>query len=298
MIATNVDYTKIVNAFIASDGVQKAFNIRPCNYVRSIPLNAFSLFEYPEKGTLDIILKPEAKALWFLNWCSENGKVGSIEIQTDKIDQQGDYVLVVCSTKIYVDGVVIATDVGSRAAYWPTPNGYDADRAADMDRAVQQAASYSKGRALSNAGFGACCSCYNTPCSPYSSDAGSDQPAIFNGNQEDIPFVMSGSDAGPAGPVTFAADANASPAGNPSFIENGRSEALQSQVTPQQDLVAEAKAKVWPYSGVYKGMKLGEILATSPAQIIWIASNRCRYQEFREAAKLLLPEANRLCGKA
>ena len=59
--------------------------------------------------------------------------------------------------------------------------------------------------------------------------------------------------------------------------------------------VTIAKQTVYPGRGIYSGKTLGEILASSPKQILWIA-DKYPNPTVKEAASLLVPEARRLTG--
>lgn len=302
------EFQNIIKNFIAEPSVQNALALRQCAFR---PEGAFQINVNYNANTYDIVMRPEAKALWFQTWCAERAYVGHMECQTEKVEVIGDKLLVIASAKVYIDSKLVSSDVGSRAAMLTDPNSLDA--------AAQMAASYAKGRALSNAGFGACCSKYDIPIPP---DNGMNPGAAPSGGETlPLPFTMpTGSwdqpsvpQQVPAGPV-FGQAVNGNqqygfqgsdpgqqmniPGVNPGW--NGQPAPAQQPVgnmnPVMQDQIAAAKAVVWTGSGPNQGKTLGDILCTQPKNIAWMA-DKARDEAVRNAAKLLLPEANALMGK-
>ena len=302
------EFQNIIKNFIAEPSVQNALALRQCAFR---PEGAFQINVNYNANTYDIVMRPEAKALWFQTWCAERAYVGHMECQTEKVEVIGDKLLVIASAKVYIDSKLVSSDVGSRAAMLTDPNSLDA--------AAQMAASYAKGRALSNAGFGACCSKYDIPIPsdngmnsgsapsggetlplPFTMPTGSwDQPSVpqqvpagpvfgqaVNGNQQ---YGFQGSDPGQQMNI---------PGVNPGW--NGQPAPAQQPVgnmnPVMQDPIAAAKAMVWPVNGAYRGRTLGEILTIDPKLIIRQAK-KVEDASLKQALTLLLPEANGLCGK-
>ena len=59
----------------------------------------------------------------------------------------------------------------------------------------------------------------------------------------------------------------------------------------------QAKAVLWPFSGSYAGKTLGELLATKPDKIEYLAMKWNGNSPAKDAAKLLLPDALTAMGK-
>lgn len=285
-------YAETIKRFVACDAFQKALQVRPCNTFDPIP--AMQVTEYSDRpGYGDITMKPEGKALWFNAWLAQNNLQGKIMTEVAGFQQiTPEILLVYAKATVIIGGDVIAEDVAGRAVM--VTDLYN------LDNAIQIAASVAKGRALSNAGFGACCSAYNV-------ELGADLSTIQFGNEVNppLPFVYPNQQNMPQG--------SPSPAPQSVSVLSSAQQVMQSSTGTnasqtggkqlprvfqgESDEILRAKAMIWPYNGQYKGQTLGEILATRPNQIIWMAT-KCTDAAFCNAAKLLLPEANAQTGRA
>lgn len=240
--------------------LQKSCAVRPCSYS---PLENFEPVE-DEYGRRKILSLPY-KLLWFHTYCAEKGLEGHVEADDFSIvsyPPTGSSMLgtaiVTAKARVYINGKLVATASAGK--------GFVIDNTPMMDGAIQAASGSALSRALSNAGFG-CISADD-----------SDGPAPSN--PETLPFAFPDSPA----PVMSAAPS------------------LPTAVVPpipQQptDPLGTAKTMVWSGRGVHSGKSLGEILATSPNTIIWIAECWNGTGPVKEAALMLLEEAKRRCGK-
>ena len=306
---------KIIKSHISGPSIVKALELRMCAFN---PEWAFQVNVNYNNFTYDVVMRPEAKALWFQTWCSEQGHVGQLECQTEKIEVIGDKLIVVANAKVFIDMQLVSSDVASRVEMLSNPAG--------LDSAVQMAASYAKSRALSNAGFGACCSKYDIPFEPDNTGVpAGDAPLPFtmpagSWDQPSVPAPLPQQYAnGPMPGSAYNAVPNGIPNGAPNGMPQGyqcgmpgmggsypnpgygQQPAVQSQpangMAPvTQDPVIAAKAMVWTGSGENQGKTLGEILATQPNLIIWMAG-KAKDASLKKAAQMLLPEANAACGK-
>lgn len=238
--------------------------------------SALRVYDHAENGTYDLVLSPESKALWFQMWCAENSVTGSIHCDFRSSQVIDNVFHVICEAKVLVNGEVIASDVASRAAYITDP--------ANMDNIVQICSTHAKGRALSNAGFGACCSYYDLIANNGNQNSGN-----FGADDQEVTGVFAGNTAAQA--IQASASGNA-PIQAPS----------SSNAPTQMPNVAAAHDRNWAMNyrlekGMDRGKTLGELLQQSPAKIIRYAGPNNPDPESREAASVLLNEANTLCGK-
>ncbi len=246
-------------------------------------------------GTVVSYLPYQAKALWFGIWCVEVGKTGWIDDSDVTIQPVSDSVaMATVKATVYINDQVAGRAVGSKAFFLNDVAGISA--------VVQAAGTVAKSRALANAGFGVVSSSkpeeppiplpeyllgqQNTPKSeePVSQMPVSLSPTPNYGNYTPMEAPMAPG-PGPAAPnLGGYAPApqmpmNPAPAGP----------------LPGMDPVTIAKQTVYPGRGIYSGKTLGEILASSPKQILWIA-DKYPNPTVKEAASLLVPEARRLTG--
>lgn len=243
--------------------------------------SALRVYDHAENGTYDLVLSPESKALWFQMWCAENSVTGSIHCDFRSSQVIDNVFHVICEAKVLVNGEVIASDVASRAAYITDP--------ANMDNIVQICSSQAKGRALSNAGFGACCSYYDLIANNGNQNSGN-----FGADDQEVTGVFASNTAAQA-PIQASASGNAP-------IQAPSSSNAPAQDHAQMPNVAAAHDRNWAMNyrlekGMDRGKTLGELLQQSPAKIIRYAGPNNPDPESREAASVLLNEANTLCGK-
>lgn len=269
MIAMNAN--DLIGRFVNSDFFQASLKVRDCDFDPTGSMQVTEYFDTPGFG--DITMKPEGKAQWFQMWCQKNGKEGRILTEIVRIDQYSEGTLLVqAKAAVYIGDTLVAEDVAGRAV--------NISRMEDMDSALQIAASVAKGRALSNAGFGACCSVYNVEFNPSNANNGAN---TISSEDQPLPFVVPG--------AVISAKANSAVPTQP--------HEMNSNPGVSDDPIARAKAMVWEYEGEFKGLSLGEILATKPHKIVsWFSTNRCRDDKIRQAAQALIPEAKKILGQA
>lgn len=271
---------------------RKNQEIRPCSFDAS---TNFELVQ-DEYGNLTKLLGLQTKLLWFHTYCAEQGKTGRIECDDYEILQneaQGTGI-VLAKARVIIDNQVVATGCGSAGFSFTST---------DQSRSnVLQAASGSAlTRALGYAGFGAISS-MDIPNGPVPGPVG--QPATLPYQIPDTPTVPPVMQ--PTAPQGYqhTVGNNGAPAGNPmgdqtSLFGNPTPPAVT--VSSQEQLMNAAKAEIWPLKGQFQGKTLGELLATSPRQILWAVDGwkprDPNQQRIQDAAKLLYPEAKNRCGK-
>lgn len=293
---------------------QKAFAhnlaIRPCGFD---PSENFDVYEDVEQGRVKFLLGLDYKKLWFHSYCQNNNVSGRYEdddyiIQIFEAAGTG---MVSAKARVYLNDACVGTGCASKGFYLNNPQS--------MESVIQNATGSALSRALSNAGFGAICSNepdvlpggnltpvnlpYHVPdglnsdpaAQPSGGSSEANQPPV-NTNPGQNPM------SGPGGQNVNAPGANQyqNPAtGNPGQQygpgPNSRSQQAPAHA-PQVDPV-KAKSVLWPCSGYYAGKTLGEVLAVAPAKIMWLAEEYKKACEAKYAAKVLLPEARRACGK-
>ena len=132
---------------------------------------------------------------------------------------------------------------------------------------------------MSNAGFGACCSYYDLIANNGNQNSGN-----FGADDQEVTGVFASNTAAQA-PIQAPSSSNA-----------------PAQDHAQMPNVAAAHDRNWAMNyrlekGMDRGKTLGELLHQSPAKIIRYAGPNNPDPESREAASVLLNEANALCGK-
>lgn len=248
--------------------LQKSCTVRSCSYS---PLENFEpvMDEFGERKILSL----PYKLLWFHTYCNENGMEGHVEaddfslVSYPSSGNGSDSVctaIVTARAKVYINGKIVATASAGKS--------FVIGNTVMMDGAIQAASGSALSRALSNAGFG-CISAAESPESPAPT-----QP-------ETLPFSLLDSTVPP---MSSAA----------SFVPPSQPTIAPPPVhQPVSDPVADAKAMVWGGRGIHNGKMLGEILATSPNTIIWIAESWSGTGPIKDAAMVLLEEAKKRCGK-
>lgn len=271
--------------------VAMSAQIRQCN----IQPDSLLTQESNSDGTVVSYLPYQAKALWFGIWCAESGKTGWIDDSDVTIHAVSDSVaMATVKATVYIDGQAAGRAVGSKAFFLNDVAGISA--------VVQAAGTVAKSRALSNSGFGVVSSSKpEEPPVPL--------PEYLLGRQgtpkSEEPVSQMQTNPAPAPNYGNYApmDAPMDPVPGPAAPEQGGyAPAPQMSVNPAPagpvpgiDPVTAAKQTVYPGRGIYAGKTLGEILASSPKQILWIA-DKYPNPAVKEAASLLVPEAKRLTG--
>lgn len=251
--------------------------IRACQY------NPTENFESvtDEFGTRKILALPY-KLLWFHTYCAEKGIEGYVESDDFSITayESSGTAIVTARARVIMNGKVVATGSAGKSFILNNSNM--------MDGAVQAATGSALSRALGNAGFGTISS----------NELNGSAPVVPDPNQQNAPL-----------PYTFSAGNNCTAPTNcnnpgtssgPSAPDQSSSSPApapdQQSFLPQPDPIAAAKAVICP-CGPKKGMPYGEVLAIAPSQIIWIAENWKKTGPELDAAKALLDEAKKKCGK-
>jgi len=226
---------------------------------------------------------------WFLTFCAEHGIRGCID--DSHIELSGDapnkFWIAVC--EVYMDGIIVGRStaavplMGSNGMVDPT--------------AVQTAATFAKGRALSNAGFGTAGVLQSEPAllaqlqmedgTPETKDMTPDM-----GFQPRRAYRPNDEDAAPMQEVQN----RAAPMEKPSAHEPGISDP-QSPVetpavrrSPSANLTQEQARLVTVNSGEYAGKTMGEIVLLNPGYLKWVLSKPSfcsRYPMIAEAAQVL-----------
>lgn len=295
----NQNIQKIIEQHFQSDMVQASFNLRKCSFDLK---SAFKIYINERDCTYDIVLSPEAKAMWFQTWCIEKGVCGVIDCEVNHSSTlANDKFYSICTVKVLVDGNVIAKDVASRIAML--------DNLKDLDCGVQIASSYAKGRALSNAGFGVCCSRYGLP---FNVNDGLTYAGSASGSTEEpLPFTF----AEPANQQTQGVNQSFSAGNNVQNMNNWNSQTPNSAsavpnnpylISNQNPAVEQGEDAAYQEALNYRitkgfdaGKTLGELLDTKPKQLLSrYATPSCPVQEIRERAMLLAKEARRRCGES
>lgn len=241
--------------------------------------------ELREDGSVAAFISSDSKSILFYDDCAKNGKTGRIINDEVAFHPFGpDFVLVEAKAYIYIDDVLKGSAVAGQMFQVGSP---------DMDRVVQFASGLAKTRALSNAGYGvvSTVSIPGTPNTPgpdisgFQGNPGMEYPPPLPPVPQPAPApgTMPGGFQGvypnvPTSTGTIAAPAPTSVSGNPAA----------------NDPTAWAKAVIWPA----KRKSLGELLATEPTNIRWIAENMRQDNDVKRAALVLYPEACRKLGVA
>lgn len=255
--------------------------LRPCSFDPS----QFYESEFDQQsGVMRNFLSSTSKLMWFYTYCNENELLGQV-LTTEPVFQTfGNSVLVTVTATVVIQG---NTESTASAAQSFTLNDTFA-----MDRVVQMASSSAIGKALGNAGFG-----------------------VFGSFDTGTPSSL------PASVVSANGITPPSQITPPVHAANERPQAEYQGATPMcsnhmetrnfsnvpqpcantapmpGDPITMAKSLVWNGRGIYQGKTLGEILATAPKQIIWLAETWNGAGPLKDGAIALLPEAKKLTGK-
>lgn len=277
------DMTGSLPEVLAMD-FQKSLEVYPCSYKPEL-----KTVEGYTPGTVRSHLPLEEKALWFYTYCQENGFGGRIDTSNYQIHPvtfsngtTGWFVTV--RADIYLNERLIGTAVAGQVA--------SLDSEMNLDLVLQYASGIAKNRALCNAGFGLIS---GTDRDASGGNGGGNlppeglsTPQIPNGqpapsmaqNAQQIPNGPDGS------PFLFGSN---SP--SPSPVNSGENQEIMWAKSVTCTLNRTTR------SGTLKGMRMGDVLATNPETIYWIATNYQTENEMKKAARILLPEAKRACGK-
>ena len=267
-------------------------------------------------------LTPDAKLLWFTQYCLENGMNGKIDTQFVSSENLGN---IPCSTveggiatlfkeywgcTVYINGEAISTAAASGTFVANDPQ--------ERDFASNQLRKSAIGAALSQAGFGVI-SGFNMTANDITAlcAQAAQQPGVTAPGQ--MPQQANGPAPAPQAPVMPQPAAPQAPA-QTSFFGNGMAApnpfgsfgvapgattapapvqpAVTAPVQPapmvQADPVAEAKQLIWNGSGRFKGQTLGQILGETGGvkNLQYIAVDyKPRHpdgQKLQEGAKLIL----------
>lgn len=237
------------------------------------PANNMIPVEYTDSGRTELYLEVKYRLLWFQEYCAEKNISGFVD--------DSDVVFLPEARMFKATASVFMDDklVGKSAA----GVFFSSEDQASARAAIQTAATYAKGRALANAGFGTV-NCQPTeegdrfPC-----DAGmtiTDGKIVSNPqNPMDASFEQpkNGGDKSP--PKRAGSKSNSQP-------EQNRSESPYSgsEMTLQQ-----AKSYVVPI-GNDKGKTLGELLALNPNMVAFYAGDNFkneRYIDLKNAAQIV-----------
>lgn len=241
--------------------------------------------ELREDGSVAAFISSDSKSILFFDDCAKNGKIGRIVNDEVAFHPFGpDFVLVEAKAYIYIDDVLKGSAVAGQMFQVGSP---------DMDRVVQFASGLAKTRALSNAGYGVVSTVSipgapNTPDSEslgFQGDSGTEYPAP-------LPPVPQPAPAPGTTPGGFQGAYPNVPA--PNGATAALAPALANGNPAANDPTAWAKAVIWPA----KKKSLGELLATEPTNIRWIAENMRQDNNVKRAALVLYPEACRKLGVA
>ena len=262
--------------------LQESAKIRPCG----LNVSDYVVSDINADQSVSKFLTADFKALWAQSYWALKGMDASIECDDVTVQEFGSRGLVVAKCRIIVDGTVIASAAAGRSFPIPgaLPNANPAEEALTMDSAIQSAASVALGRALSNAGFAPVWRT-STPGEYFGPEQPDNklspapaQPAPMEGYIE-LPFTMGGNP--PPAPV------------QPAPV-NGNAPRVNA---PTPMTMEQAKTVKYPFRGRNQGKSLGEVLATDPKSIIYLAEKG--QDEFsRNAAAMLLPQAKQMCGMA
>ncbi len=242
--------------------------IYPCDFN---PLDFLEIAENKDdfgQSFYTFVLPAGVKRLWFYNYCKKNNLKGQIipdvEVRFDMSNTTGakmGYVLARCD--IVIDGVTVGSAQAGQSVYL--------DNTRQMDGMVQFVTGAAQSKALTNAGFGA----IPSTAPDLSGFTPGVVPAPTGSNEE--PFTF-----GPDGVQNVTAPQASVALSGPLQVP----QAGQGNADPKE----AAKQLVWPYEGNNKGKTLGEILATSPRNLMWIVQKFKECPE-KEAARLLFPDA-------
>lgn len=286
------DMTGSLPEVLAND-FQKSLEVYACSYKPQLKTVAGYT---PE--TVRSHLPLEEKALWFYTYCQENHLEGRIDTASYQIHPvtfsngtPGWFVTV--RADIYMNGKVIGTAVAGQVA--------SLDNEMNLDLILQYASGIAKNRALCNAGFGL--------ISGTDRDAsGGNGSACASSGAFPSPVQPNGQPA----PVMAQSQPTQTPAQSAPSIPNGQDgNPFLFGGNPPGSAPAnpgESQEQMWAKgvictlnrttrSGNLKGMRMGDVLATNPETILWIAGNYKTDNDMKKSAQILLPEAKRVCGK-
>lgn len=255
--------------------------LRPCSFDPS----QFYESEFDQQAGIERkFLSNTSKLMWFYTYCNENNLMGQVLTSEPVLQNFGNSVLVTVTATVIIGD---KTESTASAAQSFTLNDTFA-----MDRVVQMASGSAIGRALGNAGFGVFSS-YDAGTPPY--------PPMPTGSFDGMmppPQVAPPAHAQNVRPQA-APQSPVHPGGNQPQ-DYGYPIAPQpsaNAAAATNDPIAMAKNLVWNGRGIYQGKSLGEILATAPKQIIWLAETWNGAGALKDGAIALLPEAKKLTGK-
>ena len=242
----------------------------------------------PNSGNPAVCYLPlDAKRLWFMLWCQQNNKVPRIvtectNIRFDCVNSSKNFFgYAEGRAAVYADDVLLSSYTAGQC--------FNIDNFPDVDNVAQSVQGLALTKALTNAGFGA------IPSSKVEENAPSSVPAGVSMGNLPFTFTPNSGIAGimPAPPVQqIPASNTAAPAPDATVS------AVQSAASTADPKEA-AKSYICTMRGRSYGLKLGEILATSPRTIEYIANApQCNDAKMQEAAKLLLNDALAAMGKA
>ncbi len=242
--------------------------------------------EFEQDGTPRMALRSSSKQMWFYTYCKEKSLQGQIYTSEPVLQIFGNgTAMVIVTATVYIDGKVESTASAAQ--------GFEVNDTRAMDVVVQTASTFAIGRALANAGFGIIGG-YLLPGNEAPQNPVAAQPVI---NPVASPVVNRGNPAvvqpAPA-PQGQQHTVTAAVPQQMSLMNDTVTSPVPAQPT---DKLAWAKTVVWQGRGSASGKTLGELLATQPKQICWIAETWNGTGEIKEAALLLLPEAQRLTGR-
>lgn len=269
--------------------------IRPCCF------DPATMIEYipgnPDTNTPPLAyLSSGAKRLWFYDYCQQAGAVGSIlpdcNVNFNVMERDGKrYGYVIAKADVIINNVLIGSAKVGQA--------FDMSSLYELDNVVQMATGSAVSKALTNAGFGALPIAdieMSNPLHNYEPNTDSFQASANAGPFTNIVQAMGNVPNVPFGP--FGSDPHTGNQVNGRTPTPHQSEHSQPAVTGVAAPEELAKQTRWPLAGVNKNKTLGEVLATRPSDIEWLAQSWHGTGPAKEAAKLLLPEALEKMGKA
>lgn len=263
-------------------------NIFPCSF------NPTELVEFaagdPDRGTPPVsFLGSGAKRLWFYSYCQSQNKQGRIipdvDITFNTMELNGaKYGYALAKADVYIDDVLIGSAKVGQA--------FNMNSLYEMDNVVQLTTGSAVSKALTNAGFGALATT-EMDAAPTLHPSAQNGNSFYPQDGNDLPFNYGAAPAAAAPNATPSAVTPNIPPAPPSAGIH----APQHQPS-KAELMEMAKQEPWPLNGVDRGKTLGELLATKPSSIEYLALKWSGEHRSKDAAKLLLPEAQRAMGKA
>lgn len=255
-------------------------------------------------GTLRGFNYSEEKLMRYHGYCFQNNKrvrIDTYEVEREYRDVQAPgspvrtMVIVTGFASVSIDDYIVSKAAASQVCFL--------DDISAMDSIVQLTLGMAKSNALSNAGFGV----YSGPDFEASGAQSQEPPEYPQGAPR---YGVPSGNAGQQAPSNPSAPPQQNPGPAPAGHQPGQAMGTagaqqnpgnQQQVIPgmTQDPIAAAKAVVCTKNGRTKGMKMGEVLATNPKDIIYMAEQWNRPGDpSKEAAIVLLNLAKKACGQA